>query len=68
MTTLNWKRWNDNGGMTAAGKTHLIGVDSKTACGKVIPKARNVEVEYFDSYYHDCKACSKAYAKNPDIY
>ena len=58
-TTLNWKRYNDNGSIGNAGKTHVLGDNNKTLCGKAIPRERSVEVEYFESSYHNCKACSK---------
>jgi hypothetical protein len=66
--TVNWKKWLDNGTLGKVSKTHLIHGVHKLACGKKIPKESNVEVEYFDSNYHDCKACAKAYAKNPEAY
>lgn len=68
MTTVNWKRHTENGSILPTGKTHLMLTAHKTACGKSLPKDHMVELEFFESNYHDCKACSKAYAKNPEAY
>ena len=69
MATLNWKKISDNGYLGNAGKTHGLGVNNKTVCGKAIPNERSdsVEVEYFDSNYTDCKVCCKKLQTNPDL-
>lgn len=62
-TKVNWQRWNDNGTLSAKGKTHQMSDEfgvNKTLCGKSIPSETNIEVEFFDHGHADCKACQKS--------
>lgn len=61
-TTASWKKWNDNGGLSQASKTHLIGDDGLTLCGKDVPAGRNVEIDYSESALKscECKGCMKS--------
>lgn len=68
MTTVNWKKHTENGSILPTSKTHLLITAHKTACGKSLPTNPMIEFEFFESNYHDCKLCAKAYDKNQDCY
>ena len=68
MTTANWKKHTESGSILPTSKTHLLHTAHTTACGKQLPKDNSFEIEFFDSNYHDCKACAKVYTKHSDAY